>query len=151
MRMATENGRRARKIHAERSKLGISLSLATISRPETLPDPNQQQRWMTLLRNHQDGIAGMDFFVVPTVRFRWLYVGFAIDHGRRRILHDNVTEHPTARWVIQQQRETFPDEPTHRFIIYDNASISSRLQSAMRWRALASIRNEPHSDAHGSR
>ena len=67
----------------------------------------------------------MDFFVVPTVRFRLLYVWFAIDHGRRRILHFNVTENPSARWVVQQLRETFPDEPTHRFLIYDNDAIFS--------------------------
>ena len=65
----------------------------------------------------------LDFFVVPTVRFRSLYVSFAIDHGRRRILHFNVTENPTARWVIHQLRETFPDEPTHRFMIYDNDAL----------------------------
>ena len=69
--------------------------------------------------------AEADFFVVPTVRFRLLCVWFAIDHGRRRILHDTVTEHTTPRWVIQQRRETYPNEPTHRFIIYDNDSIFS--------------------------
>jgi transposase InsO family protein len=67
----------------------------------------------------------MDFFVVPTVRFRLLYVWFAIDHGRRRILHFNVTENPTSRWVIQQLRETFPNEPEHRFLIRDNDAIFS--------------------------
>ncbi len=125
--MATENQWRARKIQAELSKLGIKVSLATASRyvPRTKPDPTQQQRWMTFLRNHKDVIAGMDFFVVPTVRFHLLYVWFAIDHGRRRILHFNVTENPTARWVIQQLRETFPDEPTHRYLIYDNDAIFS--------------------------
>jgi hypothetical protein len=99
IRMATENCWRARKIQAELMKLGIRVSLATVSRyvPRTKPDPTQQQRWMTFLRNHKDVIAGMDFFVVPTVRFRLLYVWFAIDHGRRRILHFNVTENPTAR------------------------------------------------------
>jgi transposase InsO family protein len=80
---------------------------------------------MTFLRNHKDVIAGMDFFVVPTVRFRLLWVWFAIDHGRRKILHFNVTENPNARWVIQQLRETFPEEPSHRFVIYDNDSIFS--------------------------
>ena len=127
VRMATENQWRARKIQAELSKLGIKVSLATASRyvPRTKPDPTQQQRWMTFLRNHKDVIAGMDFFVVPTVRFRLLYVWFVIDHGRRRILHFNVTENPTARWVIQQLRETFPDEPTHRYLIYDNDAIFS--------------------------
>jgi transposase InsO family protein len=67
----------------------------------------------------------MDFLVVPTVRFRLLYVWFAIDHRRRRILHFNVTQNPSARWVIQQLRVTFPNEPTHRFLIYDNDSIFS--------------------------
>ncbi len=127
IRMATENRWRARKIQAELSKLGIRVSLATISRylPKKERDPSQRQRWTTFLRNHKDVIAGMDFFVVPTVRFRLLYVWFAIDHGRRRILHFNVTENPTARWVIQQLRETFPNEPTHRFLIYDNDAIFS--------------------------
>jgi transposase InsO family protein len=127
VRMTTENSWRARKIQAELMKLGFRVSLATVSRyvPKTKPDPTQHQRWMTFLRNHKDVIAGMDFFVVPTVRFRLLYVWFAIDHGRRRILHFNVTASPSARWVIQQLRETFPDEPAHRYLIYDNDSIFS--------------------------
>jgi transposase InsO family protein len=127
VRMATENRWRARKIQAELSKLGIWVSLATICRylPKVEPDPGCQQRWTTFLRNHRDLIAGMDFFVVPTVRFRLLYVWFAIDHGRRRILHFNVTESPTAGWVIQQLRDAFPNESTHRFLILDNDAIFS--------------------------
>jgi hypothetical protein len=54
-----------------------------------------------------------------------LYVWFAIEHERRRILHFNVTENPTAAWVIQQLRETFPNEPEHRFLIYDNDAVFS--------------------------
>jgi len=74
--MAKENPWRARKIQAELSKLGIELSLATISRylPKMNPNPKSQQRWITFLRNHRDVIAAMDFFVVPTVRFQLLYV-----------------------------------------------------------------------------
>jgi transposase InsO family protein len=125
--MATENNWRSRKIQAELMKLGIRVSIATVSRyvPKPKLGATQQQRWMTFLRNHKDVIAGMDFFVVPTVRFRLLYVWFAIDHGRRRVLHFNITMNPTARWVIQQLRETFPNEPSHRFLIYDNDSIFS--------------------------
>jgi transposase InsO family protein len=127
VRMATENRWRARKIQVELSKLGIRVSLATISRylPKADPDPGSQQRWMSFLRNHRDVIAAMDFFVVPTVRFRLLYVWFALDHGRRRVLHYNVTNHPSARWVIQQLREAFPDGPTHRYLILDNDAIFS--------------------------
>jgi len=127
VRMATDSRWRARKIQAELSKLGIHVSLATISRylPKGKPDPESHQRWITFLRNHKDGIAGMDFFIVPTVRFHLLYVWFAIDHARRRILHFNVTPNPTARWVLQQLREAFPDEPVHRFLIFDNDAIFS--------------------------
>ncbi len=98
VRMAAENGWRARKIQAELSKLGICLGLTTISRylPKIGPGKDPQQRWMTFLRNHRHLITGMDFFVVPTVHFKLLYVGFVLDHGRRRVLHFNVTSHPMA-------------------------------------------------------
>ena len=126
-RMATENGWRARKVQAELSKLGIHLGLTTIARylPKMDLRENPHQRWMTFLRNHRDVIAGMDFFVVPTVRFKLLYVWFVLDHGRRRVLHFNVTRHPSAAWVIQQLRETFPDHPTHRYLVLDNDAIFS--------------------------
>jgi transposase InsO family protein len=103
------------------------VSLATISRylPKVAPDPGSRQRWSTFLRNHRDLIAGMDFFVVPTLRFQLLYVWFAIDQGRRRILQFNVTESPSACWVIQQLRDAFPGDPTHRYLIFDNDAIFS--------------------------
>jgi transposase InsO family protein len=126
-RFANENDWRARKIQAELGKLGITVSLATVSRylPKRNPDHDQRQRWKTFLRNHKDGIAAMDFLVVPTVRFRLLYVWFVISHGRREIIHFGVTEHPTSPWVVQQLREAFPEESAPRFLIYDNDSIFS--------------------------
>ena len=125
-RLAGENGWRARKIQAELEKLGFTVGLATVSRylPKRKPDDGQRQRWMTFLRNHKDVIAGMDFFVVPTIRFRLLYVWFMIDHGRRRVIHFNVTTNPTAQWVIQQLREGF-GESDSGYLIYDNDSIFS--------------------------
>ena len=125
LRLATENNWRARRIQGELSKLGIDVSLATISRylPKIQPDPQSQQRWTTFLRNHRDVIAGMDFFIVPTVRFRLLYVWFAIDHGRRRVLSFDVTAGPSACWVSQQLREAFSDALLHRRLIYDNDAI----------------------------
>jgi transposase InsO family protein len=133
-RLACENGWRARKIQAELEKLGFNVSLATVScyLPTRESDDGQRQRWMTFLRNHKHGIAAMDFFVVPTVRFRLLYVWFAIDHGRRRIIQLNVTTNPTAQWVIQQLREAFPGESTPGYLIYDNDSIfSGRVREAI--------------------
>ena len=126
-RLANENGWRARKIQAELEKLGLRVSLATVSRylPRRKPDREQRQRWITFLRNHKDGIAAMDFLVVPTIRFRMVYVWFVIHHGRRKILHFGVTAHPVSPWVIQQLREAFPDDTAPRFLIYDNDSIFS--------------------------
>jgi putative transposase len=124
-RFANENGWRARKVQAELEKLGFSVSLASVSRylPKRISDSDQRQRWKTFLRNHKEGIAAMDFIVVPTVRFRLLYVWFVIGHGRREIIHFGVTAHPTSPWVVQQLREAFPDNTSPEFLIYDNDSI----------------------------
>ncbi len=126
-RLALENAWAARKVHAELSKLGFTVSLATVSRymQKKPPDGDKQQRWMTFLRNHREAITAMDFFVVPTVSFRLLYVWFVIDHGRRRIIHFNVTTNPTAQWVSQQLREAFPDDSAPRYLLFDNDSIFS--------------------------
>ncbi len=123
-RFALENGWGARKVHAELGKLGFSVSLAGVLRylPKKPLDQGKQQRWGTFLTNHRGAIAAMDFFVVPTVTFRVLYVWFVIDHSRRRIIHFNVTANPTAEWVIQQLRESFPDDSVQRYLILDNDS-----------------------------
>jgi len=148
--MATENGWRARKIQAELSKLGIHLGLTTISRylPKVDSGGKPHQRWMTFLRNHRDVIAGMDFFVVPTVRFTLLYVWFVLDHGRRRVLHFNVTHHPSARWVIQQLRETFPITP-NIVISSSTTTRSSPLRSTAQSRDSESILSERRSKVPG--
>jgi transposase InsO family protein len=127
VRMATENGWRARRIQGELLKLAIRVSLATISRylPKVKPDPRSQQRWTTFLRNHRDAIAAMDFFVVPTVRFKLLYVWFAVDHGRRRVLSFDVTASPTTLWVSQRLRGASLESAIYRFLIYDNDAIFS--------------------------
>jgi transposase InsO family protein len=136
LRMARENGWGARKIQAELGKLGFPIGLATVSRylPKRAPDPGDQQRWMTFLRNHKDAVAAMDFFVVPTVRFQLLYVWFVIDHGRRRVIHFNITTNPTASWAIQQLREAFPFDRAPRFLLYDRDSIFSAEVTAAIWR-----------------
>jgi len=125
--MARQNGWRARGIQGELAMLGIRVSLATIARdlPKPRRDPCQTQGWIAFLRNHRHGIAAMDFFVVPTVRFQLLYAWFVLDHGRRRVLDFDVTLHPTAPWVIQQLREGFPDAPSHRHLIFDDDAIFS--------------------------
>jgi hypothetical protein len=71
------------------------------------------------LHNHPEAIAAMDFFTVPTITFGLLYCFFLISHDRRRILHCNVTRHPTSSWIIQQLREAFPYQSAPRFLLSD--------------------------------
>jgi hypothetical protein len=66
-----------------------------------------KRSWLMLLNNHRELIVALDFFTVATITFQLLYCFFVIDHQRRKILHCNVTAHPTGNWVIQQLRETF--------------------------------------------
>ena len=74
----------------------------------------------------------MDFLVVPTVRFKLLYVWFVIEHDRRRLLHVNVTAHPASSWTIQQLREAFPGETSTGFLIHDSDAIfSNRVTEAI--------------------
>jgi len=68
----------------------------------------------------------MDFFMVPTVTFRVLTVWFLIHHGRRRIVHFDITEHPTAPWVMQQLRESFPYDSGPSYLVFDRDSIFSQ-------------------------
>jgi putative transposase len=77
------------------------------------------KRWLTFLHNHREAIAAMDFFTVPTITFSALYCFFVISHDRRRILHFNVTKHPTSSWIVQQLREAFPFGSAPRFVIFD--------------------------------
>lgn len=115
----------APKIHGELQKLGFLLSERTVARYlrriQRRGDPGK--RWLTFLRNHREAIVALDFFTVPTAMFRVLYCFFVIEHGRRRVLHFNVTQHPTSDWVVQQLREAFPDAGPYRYAILDRDSI----------------------------
>ncbi len=125
-RMARDNPSwGAPRIHGELLKLGFDISERTVSRylARRLPRRGDAAKnWIAFLRNHREAIAAIDFFTVPTVTFRLLYCFFAIDHGRRKILHFNVTAHPTAEWVVQQLRQTFSDSDRHRYVILDRDS-----------------------------
>jgi transposase InsO family protein len=87
--------------------------------PKRPVEPDAIERWKIFLRNHRHGIAAMDFFTVSTVTFNVLYILFVIHHARRKLLHFNVTAHPSAERVVQQLREAFPYETTPRYLIFD--------------------------------
>jgi transposase InsO family protein len=121
-RMTEENATwGAPRIHGELLNLGFKVSERTVSRYLRRLTPCDQSRtlWATFLRNHREVIAAMDFFTVPTVTFRVLYCFFVIEHGRRKILHFNVTEHPTSLWIVQQLREAFSEPSPYRYAVLD--------------------------------
>jgi len=102
--------------------LGFDVSERTISRwmKRAPRDPEPARRWLAFLHNHREAIAAMDFFTVPTVTFSLLYCFFVIHHDRGRILHFNVTCHPTSAWIVQQLREAFPYQSGPRFLAFDH-------------------------------
>ncbi len=71
------------------------------------------------MRTHANAIVACDFFMSVTASFRVLYVFVAMEIGSRRILHTNVTAHPTAEWTIQQFREFLAFDHPYRFVIHD--------------------------------
>jgi hypothetical protein len=92
----------APRIHGELLKLGIDVAQTSVAKYMVRRRGRPSQGWKTFLRNHADGIAAMDLFVVPTVSFRLLYGLLIMGHGRRQILWLGVTAHPTAEWIANQ-------------------------------------------------
>ena len=113
----------APRIHGELLKLGIDISQATVSKYMARPIRPPSQSWRTFLTNHARDIVSIDFFTVPTATFRVLYVFLILDNSRRRILHFNITESPTAVWTGQQIVEAFPWDTAPKYLIRDRDGI----------------------------
>ena len=131
--MARENNWGAPRIYSELLMLGYTkkeISQSTVSRylrrfRSNNPDNKKRQSWITFLKNHRNAISAMDFFIVPTVNFTIVYVFFIINHSKRKIIHFNITQHPTAQWVMQQLRNAFPFNSAPKYLIFDRAKIFS--------------------------
>jgi transposase InsO family protein len=112
----------APRLHGELRKLGIEIAETTgakyLGRRPSSPSPT----WRTFLRTHPSPCASMDFFTVPTATFRIVFVLVILAHDRRRIVHLNVTAHPTAAWTRQQIREAFPDQTAPQYLLRDRGS-----------------------------
>src|SRR5216684_1865362 len=124
----------APRIHGELLKLGIEVSQATVAKYMVRRRGTPSQNWRTFLRNHAEGIAAIDMFVVAFASFRLLYVTIILTHERRRIIHTAVTEHPTAAWVSRQVTEAFPWDTAPRHLLRDRdasygAYFSSRVEA----------------------
>jgi putative transposase len=117
-------------------KLGLHVSSRTVGKYLERNQPgggSRDQRWATFVRNHAKAIVACDFFASITATFQILYVFVAMEIGSRRILHFNVTAHPTAEWTTQQFREILADPHPYRFVVHDRDSIfSASLDAALK-------------------
>jgi len=123
-RMSQENPTwGAPRILSELLLLGYDLAESTVNKYMVHQPKPPSQNWRTFLKNHVGQIAAIDFFTVPTITFRLLYVVLVLRHDRRRVAHFNVTTNPTAHWAAQQIVEAFPFEEVPRFLLRDRDGV----------------------------
>jgi hypothetical protein len=113
----------APRIHGELLKLGIAIAERTVSRLIPTRRPPPSQTWRTFFANHVQDFVSIDFFTVPTARLRVLFVLVVLAHHRRRVVHFNVTEHPTAHWTAQQIVNAFPDDAAPSYLLRDRDQV----------------------------
>jgi len=123
-RMSRENPTwGAPRIHGELLKLGIEIGETSVGKYMVRRGKPPSQTWRVLLESHVKSLVSVDFFTVPTIRFQVLYVFLVLAHDRRRILHFNVTAHPTAEWTAQQLVQAFPWDSAPRYLLRDRDGI----------------------------
>ncbi len=146
-RMATANPLwGAPRIHAELRKLGLEVAERTVSRllPKRHTPPSQT--WRTFLANHVRDLVSLDFFTVPTAGFRVLFVLVVLAHHRRRVIHFNVTEHPTALWTAKQIVDAFPDDSAPSYLLRDRDAIyGEQFRRRMKGMRIEEVLTAPHS------
>jgi transposase InsO family protein len=113
----------APRIHGELLKLGIDVDQTTVAKYMARGRRPPSQGWKTFLRNHADGIASMDLFVVPTISFQLLYGLLILQHGRREILWLGTTTHPSAEWISRQLTEAYGWQQGPRYLVRDRDNI----------------------------
>jgi transposase InsO family protein len=135
----------APRIHGELLKLGLDVSERTVSRliPNRRPQPSQT--WRTFLANHARDFVSLDFFTVSTVRLRVLFVRVVLAHHRRRVVHFNVTEHPTARWTAQQIVDAFPNDSAPYLLRDPDQAYGEQFRHRVTGMRIEEVLTAPHS------
>jgi len=136
----------APRIHGELLKLGIEVSQATVAKYMVRRRGAPSSTWRNFLRNHAEGIAAIDMFVVASASFRLLYVMIILAHDRRKFVHTAVTEHPTAAWLSRQVTEAFPWDTAPRYLLRDrDASYGSDFRSRVEAMGITEVITAPRS------
>ena len=113
----------APRIHGELLKLGIEISQTTVAKYMSRHQRPPSQTWRAFLENHLTDLVSIDFFTVPSATFQILFVFVVLAHDRRRVLHFNVTEHPTAEWTARQIVEAFPWDTSPHYLLRDRDGV----------------------------
>ena len=113
----------APRIHSELLKLGFRIAQASVAKYMVRNPKPPSQTWRTFLTNHVSQLVSVDFFTVHTVWFEILFVFIVLAHDRRRVIHFNVTAHPTAEWTAQQMLEAFPYDTAPEYLLRDRDRI----------------------------
>jgi transposase InsO family protein len=124
----------APRMRGELQKLGVEISQAAVSKYVVRHRRPPSPTWRTFLTNHVGSLVSVDSFTVPTVTFKVLFVFVVLAHERRRVVHINITDAPTAQWTAQQLVEAFPWETAPRYLLHDRDAVygvvfSSRAQT----------------------
>ena len=135
----------APRIHGELLKLGLTVIESTVAKYMRRHPRPPSQTWRTFLTNHGSQIIAADLFVVPTVRFRLLFVLVILAHDRRQIVHVAVTAHPTAGWTAQQLRNAFPENEAPRYLLHDRDSVFADMATTIAGMDTHEVRTAPRS------
>jgi len=115
------------------SSFGIEVSRTTVAKYKVKHLKPASQTLRTFLQNHVKNLVSVNFFVVPTVTFRALFVFLVLAHERRRVLHFDVIEHPTAEWTAAQLVQAFPWDTAPPYLLRDRDRVfgdTFRMQAA---------------------
>jgi putative transposase len=127
-------------------KLGISISQATVAKYMPRHRKPPSQNWRTFLENHTQNLFSTDFFVVPTITFRLLFVFVILSHDRRRPVHFAVTANPTAEWTARQLLEAFPWDTAPSYLLRDRDGIyGQKFREAATWLGIREVLTAPQS------
>lgn len=136
----------APRIQSELRLLGLNVTEKTVAKYRVKHAKPPSQTWKTFLANHANQIAAVDFFTIPTINFRVLYCFIVLLHGRRKVVHFNVTTNPTAQWAAQQIIEAFPDDTSPRYLLRDRDSIyGAEFRSRVKGMRIDEVVTAPHS------
>jgi putative transposase len=134
------------RIIGELGKLGIDVAKSTVDKYRVRSRRPSSPTWKAFPNNHAADLVSIDFFIVPTIQFKLLFVLVVLAHCRRRVIHFNVTGNPTAQWTSQQIVEAFPWDSAPKYLLRDRDTIyGSAFQRRVQSMGIVQVMSAPRS------